>query len=68
MMTAFSNTGVKRRMLLESINTAMRQARNEIRPNDLSDYGEIPELDVVYESAMTLEKCRTEHESVRCDL
>ncbi len=51
-------------MLLEYINAAMRKARYEILPDDLSYYGEIPGLNVVYANAKTLEEFRTELESV----
>ena len=47
-------------MLTEYLDTAMRQARYEILPEDGTFYGEIPGFDGVYADATTLETCRDE--------
>jgi predicted RNase H-like HicB family nuclease len=51
-------------MLRNYIQTAMRQAKYEILPDDGSFYGEIPSFDGVYANADKLEKCREELEEV----
>ena len=47
-------------MLTQYIQTAMRQAKYEILPDDGSFYGEIPDFQGVYANAETLEDCREE--------
>lgn len=47
-------------MLIQYIQTAMRQAKYEILSDDGSYYGEIPGFQGVYASAETLEECRNE--------
>ena len=46
-------------MLTEYIEAAMRHAKYEILPEDLTYYGEIPECPGVYSNEVTLEGCRT---------
>jgi predicted RNase H-like HicB family nuclease len=45
-------------MLLEYIQAGLRHAKYEILPDDGSYYGEIPEFNGVYASAISLEECR----------
>lgn len=47
-------------MLIQYIQTAMRQAKYEILSDDGSYYGEIPGFQGVYANAETLEDCRNE--------
>jgi predicted RNase H-like HicB family nuclease len=47
-------------MLVEYIQAALRRARYEILPDDVSYYGEIIECAGVYANAETLEECREE--------
>ncbi len=47
-------------MLIQYIQTAMRQAKYEILSDDGSYYGEIPGFEGVYANAETLEDCRNE--------
>ncbi len=51
-------------MLRDYIQTAMRQAKYEMLPDDGSFYGEIPGFDGVYANADKLEKRREELEEV----
>jgi len=45
-------------MLIQYIQTAMRQAKYEVLSDDGSFYGEIPGFQGVYANAETLEDCR----------
>lgn len=47
-------------MLIQYIQTAMRQAKYEILSDDGSFYGEIPGFQGVFANAETLEECREE--------
>ncbi len=51
-------------MLTNYIRAAMRRAKYEILPDDVSFYGEIPGFEGVYANATTLEACREELEEV----
>ncbi len=52
------------KMLRNYIQTAVRQAKYEMLPDDGSFYGEMPSFDGVYANADRLEKCREELEEV----
>ena len=47
-------------MLTQYIQTAMRQAKYKILPDDRSFYGEIPGFQGVWANAETLKECREE--------
>jgi predicted RNase H-like HicB family nuclease len=47
-------------MLMNYIQTALRQAKYEILSDDGTFYGEIPEFNGIYANADTLEACREE--------